>query len=61
MTETIPVNKKSRGRPRVGATLVGVRVDPDLLAWIDSERAKLDPEPTRPELIRRIVERARET
>lgn len=55
MSETIPVNKKSRGRPRVGATLVGVRIEPDLLAWLDAERAKLEPEATRPEMIRRIL------
>lgn len=37
-----------------------VRLQPDLLAWLDAERAKLDPEPSRPEMIRSIIERVRE-
>lgn len=53
-------NKKSRGRPATGKGLtVGVRIQPDLLAWIDEKRATSHPEQTRPELIRRIVEQAR--
>jgi len=48
------------GRPPVNATPVTVRIPPDLLAWLDAERAKLDPEPTRPEFIRQLIEKARE-
>ncbi len=33
-----------------------VRLNPELLAWVDTERAKLDPEPTRPEFIRQVLE-----
>ncbi|MDN5928717.1 MAG: ribbon-helix-helix domain-containing protein [Hyphomicrobiales bacterium] len=35
MAKAITDNRKSRGRPKVGAKLVGVRVDPDLLAQLD--------------------------
>lgn len=52
-------SKKRMGRPPVNATPVTVRIPPDLLAWLDAERAKLDPEPTRPELIRQLIEEAR--
>lgn len=48
---------KKRGRPATGlGTLIGLRLQPDLLAWVDAERAKLDPEPTRPEFIRSLIE-----
>lgn len=56
MSETIPDNRKKRGRPKVGSTLVGLRLDPDLLTWLDTERAKLDPAPSRPEFIRQLIE-----
>lgn len=53
--------KKRMGRPATGqGTPVMVRLQPDLLAWLDAERAKLDPEPSRPEMIRSIIERVRE-
>ncbi|AYF02623.1 hypothetical protein PY32053_03038 [Paracoccus yeei] len=55
MSDAISVNRKRRGRPKVGATLVGVRIEPDLLAWLDAERAKLDPVPSRPEMVRQIL------
>jgi hypothetical protein len=35
MAKTIAVNRKSRGRPRVDAKLVGVRIPPDMLAALD--------------------------
>ena len=48
---------KRRGRPATGlGTGVLVRLQPDLLAWVDAERAKLDPEPSRPEFIRQVLE-----
>lgn len=51
------ITKNRRGRPATGmGTLVGVRLQPDLLAWVDAERAKLDPEPSRPEFIRGLIE-----
>lgn len=56
MSDAIPVNRNSRGRPKVGATLVGVRIEPELLAWVDAEREKLDPVPSRPEFIRMTLE-----
>lgn len=44
--------KNKGGRPRTDAMPITVRVYPDMLAWLDAERAKLDPEPSRPEMIR---------
>lgn len=52
--------KKRMGRPPVNATPVTVRIPPALLAWLDAERAKLKPEPTRPEFIRQALERLKE-
>lgn len=50
-------NTKKIGRPATGkGTLIGVRLQPDLLAWVDAERAKLDPMPSRPEFIRVLIE-----
>lgn len=50
-------NTKKMGRPATGkGTLVGVRVQPELLDWLDAERAKLAPEPSRPEFIRQLIE-----
>ncbi|PTE15991.1 hypothetical protein C5F44_02840 [Fuscovulum blasticum DSM 2131] len=52
--------KNRGGRPATGqGTPVMVRLQPDLLAWVDQERAKLDPEPTRPEFIRGLIEEGR--
>lgn len=48
--------KRPRGRPPVNSTSINLRLPPDLLAQIDAERAKLDPEPTRPEFIRQVLE-----
>lgn len=54
-------NTKKMGRPATGkGTLIGVRLQPDLLAWVDSERAKIEPEPTRPEFIRLLLEERRD-
>jgi hypothetical protein len=53
------VNIKSRGRPATGkGTLVGVRLQPDALSKLDAWRAMQDDKPTRPEAIRRLVEKA---
>ena len=56
---TSKTDKNKGGRPRVDATPITLRLRPDLLAWLDQERAKLDPAPTRPEMIRTILERAK--
>lgn len=53
MAET---GRKRMGRPRVDATAVTVRIPPDLLAGLDAQRAKHDPEPSRPEMIRQMIE-----
>lgn len=52
-------NTKRRKRPPETGTLVGVRLQPDLLDWLDAERAKLDPEPSRPEMIRVFLDERR--
>ncbi|WP_211596234.1 hypothetical protein [Paracoccus aestuariivivens] len=36
-----------------------VRLHPDLLDWLDAEREKLDPQPSRPEMIRLFLEERR--
>lgn len=65
MTEqekTVVSRKGKRGPAPTGkGTPVMVRLQPDLLAWLDAERAKLEPEPSRPEFIRQIVEAKRST
>jgi hypothetical protein len=51
------ITKKRRGPPPTGkGTLVGVRLQPDLLAPIDEWAAAQDDEPGRSEAIRRLVE-----
>lgn len=48
---------KKRGRPATGKGVqVVVRMQPDLLAWIDAERVKIEPQPSRPEFIRQLIE-----
>ncbi|RHZ95331.1 ribbon-helix-helix protein, CopG family [Cereibacter sphaeroides] len=54
------MHPQKRGRPATGkGAPIQVRLQPDLLAWVDEERDKLDPAPTRPEMIRRLLERLR--
>lgn len=48
--------KKKMGRPAVNATPVTVRIPPSLLSRLDAERAKHDPGPSRPEMIRILLE-----
>lgn len=48
--------KPGRGRPKIGATPVNVRLAPDLLERLDEWRAQQRPIPTRPEAIRSMVE-----
>lgn len=52
---------QKRGRPATGkGEPVQVRLQPGTIDWLDAERAKLDPEPTRPEFIRQLIEAARQ-
>jgi hypothetical protein len=46
------------GRPPVNSTTVTVRLAPELLDWVDTERAKIDPQPSRPEMIRLLLKSA---
>ncbi|WP_157973394.1 hypothetical protein [Blastomonas sp. UPD001] len=50
--------KHGRGRPRVDSEPVNVRVDRAMIEAIDRWRALEDPEMTRPEAMRRLVEYA---
>ena len=59
MKKSIPVNKKSRGRPKkVGGVypVSAVRLPPDLGAAVDKWAERQDDQPTRSEAIRRLVE-----
>jgi hypothetical protein len=56
---TISDNRKKKrpiGRPRVGAILIGVRVPPNGVDDIDAWIKKNEPDLSRPEAIRRLVE-----
>ncbi|NPD14458.1 hypothetical protein HOY34_04495 [Xinfangfangia sp. D13-10-4-6] len=60
--KTVITRKGKRGPAPTGkGTLIGVRLHPDLLDWVDTERAKQTPEPTRPEFIRQVLEERKET
>src|ERR687898_699781 len=50
--------KQSRGRPRVDATPVNVRIPPDQLAGLDKWIQKSRDHPSRPEAIRQLLEHA---
>jgi hypothetical protein len=50
--------KRGRGRPKVGAIPVMVRLLPEQAKSLDAWRAKQTDRPGRPEAIRRLIERA---
>jgi hypothetical protein len=53
--------KRGRGRPSTGGQMPGImlRMPPDRIAEIDAWRAaQLDPKPSRPEAIRRLLAKA---
>lgn len=53
------ITKKRRGPAPTGkGTLIGVRLQPDQLGKVDAWREAQNDKPTRPEAIRRLVERA---
>jgi hypothetical protein len=55
--ERVRLKRKTRGRPRLGATGVLVKILPDQLAaldtWIKAQEGRL----SRPEAIRRLIDR----
>ncbi|AUH34640.1 hypothetical protein CUV01_15735 [Paracoccus tegillarcae] len=54
--KTVISRKGKRGPLPTGKGVgVLVRLQPDMLDWLDSERAKLDDQPSRPEMIRRVL------
>ena len=54
---TLSDNRKKRiGRPPVGAILIGVRVPPAGVAELDAWIKRNEPDLSRPEAIRRLVE-----
>lgn len=56
------ITKNKRGRPATGlGSLIGVRLQPELLAAVDAAAAAEPDTPTRPEMIRRILASALET
>lgn len=58
--KTLQPRKGKRGPIPTGqGTPVQVRLQPDLLAWVDGERAKIAPEPSRPEFIRSLIEKVK--
>jgi uncharacterized protein (DUF4415 family) len=58
MEKTI-TEKRKRGRPATGlGELIGVRIQPDLLARVDEYRLAQNPEQTRPEAIRALLDEA---
>lgn len=64
MKASIPVNKKSRGRPKKTGGVYpvsAVRLPPDLAEAIDAWSAKQDDKPGRSEAIRRLVEKGLKT
>jgi hypothetical protein len=60
MAKSIRVSTKRRGRPKTTGKgeLIGVRILPPLLKRLDAWIAGQVPRPSRPEAIRRFVERA---
>jgi len=57
MTQDTLITRKRRGPPPTGkGTLLGVRVQPDLLADLDAWIAEQpEPRPTRPDAMRRLL------
>jgi len=54
-------SRKKPGPPATGkGTLIGVRLQPTALKHVDSWAAQQEDEPSRPEAIRRLVERGLE-
>ncbi|MFZ3178721.1 MAG: hypothetical protein WA156_00580 [Methylocystis silviterrae] len=58
MKLSLPKTKSKGGRPRTDATPVMVRIVPQQLKALDGWRDKQDDAPTRPEAIRRLIEKA---
>jgi hypothetical protein len=57
MTRSIPVNKKSRGRPKTGiGPVIGVRLYPEMEGQLDAWIERQNDSPSRPEAIRRLVQ-----
>jgi Arc/MetJ-type ribon-helix-helix transcriptional regulator len=50
--------KNKGGRPRVNTEPVTLRLSRDMIRAIDNERRQQDDLPTRPEVIRRLLEKA---
>jgi metal-responsive CopG/Arc/MetJ family transcriptional regulator len=61
MTASSSDNMKTpKKRPSITGELIGVRLQPNPLAKLDTWRRQQDDIPNRPEAIRRLVERALE-
>lgn len=56
MAKSIRVYTK-KNRPETAGTMIGVRLQPEPLAAVDAWRQDQPDKPTRPEAIRRLVEK----
>lgn len=56
MTDAITDNRKKRGRPAVGSTLVGVRLPPAQVERLDGWISEQPEVMSRPEALRRLAE-----
>ncbi|RUT80579.1 CopG family transcriptional regulator [Mesorhizobium sp. M7A.T.Ca.TU.009.02.1.1] len=57
---TTVIPKKRGPKPTGKGTPIMVRLQPDVLAKVDALRKKQTPSPSRPELIRQIIDKATE-
>lgn len=57
--KTVLAQKRRGPAPTGKGTQVVVRLQPDALAWLDAERGKIDPVPSRPEMVRLILSQAK--
>jgi hypothetical protein len=56
--KTVSTQKRRGPKPTGKGVMVGVRLQPQDLAKLDAWRERQDDRPTRPEAIRRILEKA---
>jgi hypothetical protein len=57
MAKAISRTEKKRGRPPTGAQSIHLRLLPEQLSALDSWIERQDNKPSRPEAIRRLIER----
>ena len=55
-TSIVRTEKRGRGRPKTDATSIHLTLTPEVLVPIDAIRDRSDPKPSRPEVIRKLIE-----